>query len=163
MEPTSANKIIIFTTYIMLFLIITIYSSSYHHKYDIIKSSTIQHNITTYSRLQLKEMKILADKDKIQSEINNLINIIINNAKNGITYTQYSFNLYETVNDMTQANIMCYDITYKLKAIFIDTDIRMTIGEHIKINKKTQSSEPTQPLSIVPLYNYYCIVTVDTK
>ena len=159
MESIYANKIIIFTIFFILLLIISIYSSSYHPRYEVIKP-TSKPNITTFTRLQLKELKILSDRDKIQSEINNLINNIISNAKNGITYTQYSFNLYETVNDMVQANIMCYDITYKLKAIFIDIDIRMTIGEHIKINKKTQSSEPTQPPS---LYTYYCIVTVDTK
>jgi hypothetical protein len=162
MESIYANKIIIFTILFVLLLIISIYNSSYHPKYEVI-NPTIKPNITTFTRLQLKEMKILSDRDKIQSEINNLINTIISNAKNGITYTHYSFNLYETVNDMIQANIMCYDITYKLKAIFIDTDIRMSIGKDIKINKKTQSSQAIQLLSIVPLYNYYCIVTVDTK
>lgn len=160
MESTYANKIIIFTTYIILFLILAIYSSSHHHKYDIIKSSTIQHNITTYSRLQLKEIKILADKYTLQSEINNMINTIINNAKNGNTYTEYSFNLYETVNDMPQANIMCYDITHKLKAIFIDSDIRMKLDKHIKNQNTSETGEPTQPPSLV---TYYCIVTVDTK
>jgi|LakMenEpi03Aug12_release.lakeMendotaPanAssembly.Ray.scaffolds.fasta_scaffold3552364_1 hypothetical protein len=96
MESTYANKIIIFTTYIILFLILAIYSLSHHHKYDIIKSSTIQYNITTYSRLQLKEMKILADKEKLQYEINNMINTIITpfSLKNGTLKNPKIFYLY---------------------------------------------------------------------
>lgn len=160
MESTYANKIIIFTTYIILFLILAIYSLS-HHKYDITKYSTIQHNITTYSRLQLKEMKILANKYTLQYEINNMINTIISNAKNGNTYTEYSFNLEEIVNDIPQANIMCNNIIYKFKAIFIDSDIRMKLDKQVKNQKKFNIGKPTQPPHL--LVTYYCIVTVDTK
>jgi hypothetical protein len=55
---------------------------------------------------------------------------------------------------MPQANIMCNNIIYKLKAIFIDSNIRM------KLDKQIKTGEPTQPPSLV---TYYCIITVDTK
>ena len=158
MENTNANRLIIFTTFFVLLVILSIYNTTHkNYTYD----KPILSNInTTYSRSQLKNLKIQMNKDTMQQNINMLTNNIIRMAKKGNTFYNTQIKLL-FANNMNNAIIQCNEIKMYVYGIFFDSNVNSDVIKTIKYRNKNNNGRPTLPPSMVVSYDYYCKVSVE--
>jgi len=156
MENIYTNRLIIFTTFFVLLLILTIFNKT-HNTYE----KPIVSNInTTYSRIQLKNLKIQKDKDTMQQNINMLTDSIIQKAKYGETFYDTQIKLL-FANNINDANIMCTEIKMYVYGMFFDSNVNSDVIKTIKYRNKNKNGRPTLPPYERLLYDYYCKISVE--
>ena len=89
---------------------------------NIINNNTNMYTHRTYTRLQLKNMRVYKDNNKLHVSVNNFIANIINEAKDGHTSYKSNIKLYN-INE-------CNKIKKRLGNIFINS---LITGEVIKL------------------------------
>ena len=161
MENIYTNRLIIFITFFILLLVLTIFNASNKNiSYDNITKSKMNTSII-YSRIELKGMKIQMDKDIIQKQVNDFIANIINEAKIGRYYSETQIKLL-FANNMNKAVFQCNNIKMQIRGIFFDSVINTEVKLQIK---RTYDSNPYNRPTISPsnlvLYDYYCKVGVE--
>ena len=158
MENIYVNRLIIFTTFFVLLVILSIYNTT--HKNSTYNKPILSNINTTYSRFQLKNLKIQMDKDTMQQNINTLTNNIINMAKKGDTFYDTQIKLL-FANNINDAIIQCNEIKMYVYIIFSDLIVNSNVMKTIKYNKKHNNGRPTLPPSMVVSYDYYCKVSIE--
>jgi hypothetical protein len=159
MENINTNRLIIFTTFFVLLIIVTIFNVTHKNiTYD--KPPILSKINTTYSRSHLKDLKIQMDKDTMQQNINMFTDSIIQMAKSGETFYDKQIKLL-FANNIEDAIIKCNEIKMYVYGIFFDSKVSSNVIKTIKYRNKNNNGRPTLPPSKRILYVYYCKISVE--
>ena len=160
MENINTNRLIIFTTFFVLLIIVTIFNAT--HKNITYDKPILSKINTTYSRSHLKNLKIQMDKDTMHQNINMFTNNIIQMAKSGETFYDKPIKLL-FANNIDDAIIKCNEIKMYIFGIFFDSKVSSNVIKTIKYRNKSKNNNgrPTLPPSKTVLYDYYCKISVE--
>ena len=162
MDNTNANKLIFIFILFVLLLVLNVYNSkSYYmdNNTNIINNTNMLTYIPkTYSRLQLKNMKVYEDNNKLQKSINNFITNIINKAKEGYTSYETDIRLYG-MNNMKECITRCTNIRHQLENIFINSLLTNEITTS-KRYKHINNDKLTPVPGTFKFYIYYCRIHI---
>lgn len=158
MENIHTNRLIIFTTSFILLVILTIFNQT--HKHNTYEKPIVSNINTTYSRIQLKNLKIQKDKDTMQQNINMITDSIIQMAKSGDTFYDTQIKLL-FANNIDDAIIMCTEIKMYVYGMFFDSNVNSDVIKTIKYRNKNNNGRPTLPPYERVLYDYYCKISVE--